>query len=53
MRAYPPKLRKLPPSPLHGVARIVNNRFYPTDYSESGPFTMTTVCYGMDSGSEQ
>lgn len=52
MRAYPAILREVLPSPRHGVVEIVKNRFYPADYSESGPYTVTTVCRGMDSGSE-
>lgn len=52
MRSFPPKLRGLPPSPHHGVIGIVKNRFYPTDYAESGPYTVITVCRGMDSGPE-
>ena len=52
MRACPPRLRKFLPSPRHGVVGIVKNRFYPADYLESGPFTVTIVCRGMDSGSE-
>ena len=53
MHARAPKLRELPPSPRHGVAGIVRKMFYLTDFLESGLYTMTTVCCGMDSGSEQ
>ncbi len=52
MREYPPKLRGVLPSPRHGVVGIVKNRFYPVDYSESGLYTVTAACRGMDSGSE-
>ena len=52
MRADPPKLGKSLPSPRHGVVGIVKNRFYPTDYPESGSYTVTIVHRGIDSGSE-